>query len=123
MSIQTEINRINESKVDIAQAAINFGLDVPDGSKINDYAEAILVYSQTPKKIKYEKVFKATTSISISASDHGISMPVIDVYVQEGSSYVKTSGYPTNGYKVTVSSAGDITVTFGVATAGKIVVT
>lgn len=120
MSIQTEINRINESKVDIAQAAINFGLDVPDGSKINDYAEAILAYSQ--KSNKYIHSFSDTTTVSIPASNHGRVPPVIDVYVQEGSSYVKTSGYPTNGYKVTVSSAGDITVTFNAKTSGRVII-
>lgn len=86
MSIQTEINRINESKVDIAQAAINFGLDVPDGSKINDYAEAILAYSQ--KSNKYIHSFSGATTVSIPASNHGRVPPVIDVYILVGSTYI-----------------------------------
>lgn len=107
-------------KVDIAQAAINFGLDVPDGSKINDYAEAILAYSQ--KSNKYIHSFSGTTTVSIPASNHGQVPPVIDVYILVGSTYVKTVGYQTDGYKVAVDSSGNITITFNAKTSGKVII-
>lgn len=122
MSIQTEINRINESKVDIAQAAVNFGIEMPDGSKIDDYAEAILEYSQNPKSSKYIHSFSGARTVSIPASNHGRVPPMIDIYILEGSNYVKSSGYPTDGYKVSVTSSGDITITFNTATTGKAII-
>lgn len=123
MSIQSEINRINESKLNIVQAAVNFGLGVPEGSKIDTYADAILQYSQSPASSKYVQTFTSQTSVSIPATTHGCGeTPYVDVYFLEGSNYIKTLGYPTEGYKATIDAAGNVTLSFNVATSGRVII-
>ena len=123
MSIQSEINRINDAKVNIVQAAVNFGLGVPDGSKIDTYSEAILQYSQSPASSKFVQAFTVQTTVTITAATHGCGeTPWVDVYILEGENYTKTQGYPTEGYKVTISATGDVTVTFTTSTSGRIII-
>lgn len=123
MSIQSEITRINDAKLNIVQAAANFGLEVPAGSQIGTYADAILTYSQSPAGSKYVQAFTAQTTVTITAATHGCGeTPWVDVYVLEGENYTKTLGYPTEGYKVTINATGDVTVTFTASTSGRIII-
>lgn len=123
MSIQSEISRINDAKVDIVQAAVNFGLEVPAGSQIGAYSEAILAYSQSPAGSKYVQAFTGQTTVTITAATHGCGeTPWVDVYILEGENYTKTQGYPTEGYKITITATGDVTVTFTASTSGRIII-
>ena len=124
MSIQTEIDRLNSSKVDIVQASVNFGLEVPEGSKIDVYAAKILELSQSPiGGAKYVKTFSAVTSLSIPAAEHGCGeTPWADIYFLSGSDYIKTYSYPSEGYKVTISATGDITINFSASSTGRVVI-
>ena len=123
MSIQSEITRLNDAKVDIVQASANLGLEIPAGSNLNTYTEAILTYSQAPGGSKYVQAFASQTSVTITAATHGCGeTPWVDVYFLESGNYVKTFSYPANGYKVSINSAGDVNVTFYASSSGRIII-
>lgn len=85
--------------------------------------------SLSEKGIDYTLIFNATTdwtgsgpySISLPATTHGCgSDPNVDVLTASGTSYIKFYGYPSEGWKISIDSNGNITLTTGVKFAGKI---
>ena len=84
MSIQSEITRLNDAKVDIVQASANLGLEIPAGSNLNTYTEAILTYSQAPGGSKYVQAFTSQTSVTITAATHGCgeAMPSFEPFLR-----------------------------------------
>lgn len=62
-------------------------------------------------------------SLTVSASTHGLGTDLcVDVWTLNGENYEKFYGYPSDGYTVTMSSGGDITITTGTPFAGKVVI-
>lgn len=64
-------------------------------------------------------------SLTVSAADHGAgTAPMVDLWQKSGDSYLKSNGYPSTGWTVTVNSDGDVTVSVGAGGrfAGRIII-
>lgn len=80
MSIRDEISRIEQAKSDIKSAIIEKGVEVPDSTKINEYAEQISKIPTGTNVQRYEGTF--TTDESGNATvDCGFQPDVVTVPV------------------------------------------
>lgn len=121
MSVQTQIDRINGAKTKLVTACGNLDIALASGAKIDAIAQAILNYSTSGGGGTYTTTFSNTTTVTISASTHKMgTTPWVDVYILSGSTYIKTHSYPSSGYKISVDSSGNITITFGTSTSGRV---
>lgn len=61
-------------------------------------------------------------TFSVFASEHGKgASPLVDVWRLNGTSYIKSEGYPSDGWLMTTDEIGNITLS-GQAFAGKVIV-
>jgi hypothetical protein len=61
--------------------------------------------------------------LMITEATHGCGAnPAVDVYVLSGSEYIKSNGYPSDGWRISVASSGDISIIAAAPFAGKLVI-
>lgn len=62
-------------------------------------------------------------TISLTASTHGCGIsPMVELWKKNGSDYERVSGYPSEGWTMSVNASGDITMTASAAFDGKLIV-
>lgn len=91
-----------------------------------EYVDALLAQKANMYVATFSTSDWTSQSITVSASTHGCgATPMVEVQVLNGTSYESYYGYPSNGWKVSLDSSGNITVSVsdsGFEFAGRIVV-